>query len=158
MTTVGKILLGVGVAAIATAIVHAGAKASQNNTTIYVETKAFFKRIKEAAKEKAEKILVKTVKFVSKHQDTIQKLTILVSAVGAFAELFYHMKKLKEHDAMMSKLNSLNNTLLRNVYLNGMKDEYVSMLGDAIDCAKTGTTLKCVDGDKLLAEFKVALV
>lgn len=111
MTTIEKIVFGIG-AAIGAVTVYAAVKTYEKKYTTVnedgkekseVEDKSLKERIKEFAVKKTEQILG----FAAKHYEEIKNATAIIGlAAGAF-ELMYRIKKLSEHDKILKEINTV---------------------------------------------------
>ena len=109
MTTLGKIALGIGAAIGVVTVVHVVVKSKEdkyatvNDTDKKEEEKSFKEKIKDYVFKKVEKILA----FAAQHIEQIQTAGVLIGAAAGVLELIYRIKKLKDHQKLFDRLESV---------------------------------------------------
>lgn len=109
MTTLGKIALGIGAAIGVVTVVHVVVKSKEdkyttvNDTDKKEEEKSFKEKIKDYVFKKVEQILA----FAAQHIEQIQTAGVLIGAAAGVIELIYRIKKLKDHQKLFDRLDSV---------------------------------------------------
>ena len=146
MTTLGKIALGIGAAIGVVTVVHVVVKSKEDKYTTVNETdkkeeeNSFKDKIKNYVFKKVEQILA----FAAQHIEQIQTAGVLIGAVAGVIELIYRIKKLKDHQKLFDRLDSVeqridmltridyNNHILTAANYIG-DDRYADMFKDIIN-------------------------
>ena len=146
MTTLGKIALGIGAAIGVVTVVHVVVKSKEdkyttvNDTDKKEEEKSFKEKIKDYVLKKVEQILA----FAAQHIEQIQTTGVLIGAFAGVLELIYRIKKLKDHQKLFDRLDSVeqridmltrldyNNHILTAANYIG-DDRYAEMFKDIIN-------------------------
>ena len=109
MTTLGKIALGIGAAIGVVTVVHVVVKSKEdkyttvNDTDKKEEEKSFKDKIKDYVFKKVEQILA----FAAQHIEQIQTAGVLIGAAAGVVELIYRIKKLRDHQKLFDRLDSV---------------------------------------------------
>lgn len=109
MTTLGKIALGIGAAIGVVTVVHVVVKSKEdkyatvNDTDKKEEENSFKDKIKDYVFKKVEQILA----FAAQHIEQIQTAGVLIGAAAGVVELIYRIKKLKDHQKLFDRLDSV---------------------------------------------------
>ena len=109
MTTLGKIALGIGAAIGVVTVVHVVVKSKEdkyatvNDTDKNEEEKSLKDKIKDYVFKKVEQILA----FAAQHIEQIQTAGVLIGAAAGVVELIYRIKKLKDHQKLFDRLDSV---------------------------------------------------
>ena len=109
MTTLGKIALGIGAAIGVVTVVHVVVKSKEdkyatvNDTDKKEEEKSLKDKIKDYVFKKVEQILA----FAAQHIEQIQTAGVLIGAAAGVVELIYRIKKLKDHQKLFDRLDSV---------------------------------------------------
>ena len=146
MTTLGIIALGIGAAIGVVTVVHVVVKSKEDKYTTVNETdkkeeeNSFKDKIKNYVFKKVEQILA----FAAQHIEQIQTAGVLIGAVAGVIELIYRIKKLKDHQKLFDRLDSVeqridmltridyNNHILTAANYIG-DDRYADMFKDIIN-------------------------
>ena len=146
MTTLGQIALGIGAAIGVVTVVHVVVKSKEDKYTTVNETdkkeeeNSFKDKIKNYVFKKVEQILA----FAAQQIEQIQTAGVLIGAVAGVIELIYRIKKLKDHQKLFDRLDSVeqridmltridyNNHILTAAHYIG-DDRYADMFKDIIN-------------------------
>lgn len=154
MTTLGKVLLGVGAALGLATVVYVTKK--KDYTTVPTDTeekkeeKSLKERIKEAAKKKAADILNWTIT----HMTEIQAASALIGLVSGVACLALRTKKLYSHDMELEMLKDIRD----KTYDVGFNDAFDATLREITFSAKNSVPFIMQESDgTVCGSFNVSL-
>lgn len=108
-------------------------------------------KIKKFVKEKVEQI----IKFCVDHFDQIQAVSAAVGLVAGVCEICYHTKKYRNIGKIQEQLDRIESQTYNQAYSIGLKDEYVGMLSDLKEHARTGLPITFTNDGKNIMKFNV---